>query len=100
MTQIISCIDYIKLSDSAVEKINRIDEIIEKFEDALLSDDFEPGLQQYRLDTGQTVVSATFQDTSSISRAIEKLEARKYRIINRQVGYRYGLKDGKTILPC
>lgn len=95
-----TCTEYIRLADNVQQKIDRITNIIEMLEDSILEGELRGEIQEYNLDDGQTRIRTTFNSVESIERAIHRLEQRKQRLINSSVGFRYGLKDGKTITPC
>jgi hypothetical protein len=93
-----TCISYIKCAQDTKDKIDRIDAIIEALEDAELNSAIQSGdVDEYSLDDGQTRIKTVIRGPEAIEKAITALERRKQRIINRCVGYRYGLQDGKVI---
>ncbi len=91
-------VDYIRCSTSIQNKIDRINQIIEMLEDSILDGELKGQYSQYSLNDGQTTISTVFTSVKSIEDAITALERRKQRLINRCVGYRYGLQDGKTLI--
>ena len=90
-------IEYIRCSENTQEKIARINAIIEALEDAELSGASKAHLEEYQLDDGQDKVKVIYSDLKSIENTILALEKRKQRLINRCIGSRYGLQDGKVI---
>jgi len=98
MANFITVVDYINCSTSTKEEIARINAVIAKLQDAELNAAAYADIEEYRLDDGQTVIKTIYRDISSISKAIEVLERRKQRAINKCVGYRYNLQDGNVKL--
>lgn len=97
MATYITIIDYIGCSQSTVDKIARINAIIEALEDSLLLLASNADVEEYRLDDGQTVIKTIFREPSLIEDAISKLNRRRTRLINRCHGFRYNLTDGNVI---
>lgn len=96
MATYINIIDYIGCNQNTIEKIARIDAIIEALEDSLLLLAANSDVEEYRLDDGQTVIKTIFRDPALIEDAIDKLQKRRTRLINRCHGYRYNLTDGNV----
>jgi hypothetical protein len=92
----LTCTDYIKCATSTQDKIEKINQIIDALEDSILEGALKANIEEYSLNDGQTTIKTVFRDISSIETAITALERRKNRLINKCVGYRYGLQDGKV----
>lgn len=91
------CTQYIGCARNTKEEIVRINAVIRALEDSMIENGYKSNLQEYSLDDGQTKIKSVFRSIESIEQAITGLERRKQRLINRCVGYRYGLQDGKTL---
>lgn len=92
-----SAIEKSETKQSAQERINKINEIIDTLIDAQLQFTADPHKKEYRLDDGQTKVSVMYQDITAISAAIIAWERTKQIYLNRINGNMVRLVDSKNM---
>lgn len=67
--------DYIRTATDRVDRIKKIDQIIESIYDSML--DGTGNIEEYHYNDGQTVVKAIYRSLNSMQEAIDLLEARR-----------------------
>lgn len=77
---------YIISASSQIERYNRLCAIIEKMELSLLSTEIDSATEYFILDDGQSRITRAFRDPREITKAIERFDKMRVRLLNRLNG--------------
>lgn len=96
MTYCNDVLEYIQMSTSTKDKIDKINAIIDVLYDSMLAGALKEGIEEYRLDDGQTTIKTVFRSVTSINTAIDGLERQRNRLIAQTTGRETRLRDGNV----
>lgn len=90
--------DYIQSCTSLRAKIAALDAIIEALllQSAAVAGGSTENITQYSLNDGQTIISTTYKGSKGIAAAILEYETLRQMYVNRLVGRKMTLRDGRN----
>ncbi len=89
---------YVTSAKSNLERIQKIDNIINLLLDVAVKMAAQQVYSEYTLDDGQSKISTVYRDTASVERAILAFESLKMMYINRTNGRMVRLVDSRNFV--
>ena len=89
---------YIKTAKTHLDKIKKIDAIIDALENTALDAAANSDVTEYSLDDGQTKIKTMYRSSTEIIKAIQSYEQLKQMYVNRLNGRMVRLMDGKSFV--
>lgn len=89
---------YVQSAANKVERINRIDAIIEALYDAALAAASNEGVTDYFLNDGQVQIKGTYRSSAQVYASINAFEKLKNMYLNQLNGRMTRLVDGKNFI--
>lgn len=81
---------------TALDRVNKINTIIDTLIDAQISFAADPNKQEYKLDDGQTKISVTYRNLDAVAASIAYWERTKQIYLNRYNGRMNRLMDSSA----
>ncbi len=89
---------YVQSAANIVERVNRIDAIIEALYDAALAAAANDGVTDYFLNDGQVQIKGTYRSAEQVYKSINAFEKLKQMYLNQLNGRMTRLVDGKNFI--
>lgn len=90
------CDIYIQSQTTLLAKIKAIEAVIQALEDQALKATLNESVEEYQLNTGQTIIRQVYRGSAAIGKAINDFEAIKQRYVNRYNGRVIRAVDSKN----
>jgi hypothetical protein len=87
---------YVQSAANKVERINRIDEILDALYIAAVTAAENDGVTDYFLNDGQVQIKSTYRSAEQVQKSIKAFEAMKQMYLNQLNGRMTRLVDGKN----